>query len=85
MLAAAAVRSDRIEKRGTMSKIKLLKIVNSVLGISFILQVISTVAGLYTLHKINGMIFIIIAIVHVALNWGWIKANFIESTKNTNR
>jgi hypothetical protein len=59
-----------------MNKIKLLKIVNPVLGISFLLQVISVVAGLHTLHKINGMVFIIIAIVHVLLNWGWFKANF---------
>ncbi len=74
-----------------MNKIKLLKLVNPVLGISFLLQAISAVTmvlgkaprWLYKLHIINGLIFIIIAIVHVTLNWGWIKANILKKKENT--
>lgn len=76
-----------------MNKIKLLKMLNPVLGISFLLQAISAVAivlrkapgWLYKLHAINGMTFIIIVLVHVTLNWGWIKANFLKKNENINR
>lgn len=69
-----------------MNKMKLLKIVNIVLGISFLLQAISVVfmvlemapGWLYKLHAFNGMIFILLVIVHIALNWAWIRVNFFK-------
>lgn len=73
-----------------MNKLKLLKIINPVLGISLILQALAITAmileiaprWLFKMHKFNGVIFIIIAIFHVTLNWGWIKANFMKKKEN---
>jgi len=69
-----------------MNKMKLLKIVNIVLGISFLLQAISVVymvleiapGWLYKLHALNGIVFILLVIVHIALNWAWIRVNFFK-------
>ncbi|MDD5260208.1 MAG: DUF4405 domain-containing protein [bacterium] len=69
-----------------MNKIKLLKFVNFVLGISFLVQAISVVfmvlekapGWLYKLHALNGMVFIVLVFVHIALNWAWIRANFLK-------
>lgn len=74
-----------------MNKMKLLKILNPLLGISFMLQVISIVAlimgkvpgWLFKLHLLNGKIFVLLAITHVVLNWAWIKANFLKNHENT--
>jgi hypothetical protein len=72
-----------------MDKMKLLKKLNPVLGISFLLQAISVVfmvlgmapGWLYKAHAFNGMIFIIIVLVHITLNWSWIKANFFKKNE----
>jgi hypothetical protein len=74
-----------------MNKIKLLKIVNIVLGISFLLQAISVVfmilekapGWLYKLHALNGMVFIVLIFVHIGLNWAWIRANFMKKKATT--
>jgi hypothetical protein len=72
-----------------MDKMKLLKKLNPVLGLSFLLQAISVVfmvlgmapGWLYKAHAINGMIFIIIVLVHITLNWSWIKVNFFKKNE----
>jgi hypothetical protein len=74
-----------------MDKMKLLKKLNPVLGISFLLQAISVVfmvlemapGWLYKVHAINGMIFILIVLVHITLNWSWIKVNFLKKKEDT--
>ena len=72
-------------------KIKLLKIVNLFLGLAFLLQVISVVTmileigpgWIYSMHSINGLVFILLVIVHIVLNWAWIRVNFMKKKENT--
>ncbi|MDD5491949.1 MAG: hypothetical protein PHV60_04630 [bacterium] len=73
-----------------MNKMKLLKIVNIVLGISFLLQAISVVfmvlkmapGWLYKVHALNGIVFILLVIVHIVLNWAWIRVNFLKKKED---
>ena len=67
-------------KRNTM-----LKIVNPVLGILFINQILSGVFGrslsreaFEILHKDGGFVFAAVAVIHLILNWNWVKANFFK-------
>ena len=70
-------------KRNTM-----LKIVNPVLGVLFINQILSGVFGpalfrispkaFEILHKDGGFVFAAVAVIHLILNWNWVKANFFK-------
>lgn len=33
---------------------------------------------LYYVHRFNGLLLVAMILVHVALNWGWIKANIFK-------
>ncbi len=72
-----------------MNKMSALRVVNTVLLFSFVLQVITGLIiffrvrfpnnGLvFEIHEYNGLFLIIVAAMHIALNWGWIKANFFK-------
>jgi hypothetical protein len=71
-----------------MNKIELLRSVNAVLLITFIIQAGTGVMLFFSLdvgnpefvaniHKYIGLLFIILALLHVYLNWGWLRANFL--------
>ena len=73
----------------TINKNKLLKIINSLLLISFIIQTLTIIVLFFNLkvprldlisevHEKNGLLLIALAIIHVILNWNWIKANFFK-------
>jgi hypothetical protein len=36
---------------------------------------------MYNVHSISGLSFLIIAILHLILNWKWIKNTFIKKSK----
>ena len=75
-----------------MNKFKLLKISNLVLFISAGIQVLTGVVLFFDLfvmrsklfmaivqiHKYNGLIFTALVILHLALNWGWIRSQFFK-------
>jgi len=72
-----------------MNKAKLLKWVNIVLMISATIQIVDIlilIFGLfpeysrliYVVHVNNGKVFISLIFIHVYLNWGWIRANFLK-------
>ncbi|MCM8760549.1 MAG: DUF4405 domain-containing protein [Candidatus Omnitrophica bacterium] len=72
-----------------MNRAKTLKVVNAALLVSFLAQTVTALIiyfGIdipdmklvYDIHEHNGMIMIVLVLVHVALNWGWIKANFFK-------
>ena len=72
-----------------MNKAVALRIVNTVLFFSFILQAFTSIIILlrlkthyarliFEVHEYNGIFMIIIAATHIILNWGWIKANFFK-------
>jgi hypothetical protein len=40
---------------------------------------------IFEVHEHNGVLLIALAIIHIVLNWGWIKTNFLkkQSTRTT--
>ena len=74
-----------------MNKALLLKIVNPLLGLSFLLQAVTGIMmarsiGLSFIeitskaHGLNGSIMILLVIVHFSLNWSWVKATFFKKS-----
>lgn len=72
-----------------MDKTGALKIVNPILACSFLVQVITSIIiffdikipnreSVFEIHEYNGLLLIALAIIHITLNWGWIKANIFK-------
>ena len=72
-----------------MNKGGALRIVNMILFFSFVIQAITSITILlrikthythliFEIHEYNGIFMIIVAAMHITLNWGWIKANFFK-------
>jgi hypothetical protein len=67
-----------------MNKNKLLKIVNPLLLLSLILQALTGYfrEGRHTLeevHEANAVVFLLLALGHLYLNWAWVKSNFLKN------
>jgi len=73
---------EEIMKRNTM-----LKILNPILGVLLVNQILT---GMFNeilsresfeiVHEGGGIVFTVVAILHVILNWNWVKAMFFKST-----
>ena len=72
-----------------MSKSVLLRAVNYLLFISFAIQAIAGLILFFSpdssemiaqIHKYNGVALTILVLLHIALNWGWVKSVFIKRT-----
>ena len=68
-----------------MTRTSVLKIVNPILGVLLLNQVITGLLhdvlpheAFEVLHGGGGIVFAIVALLHVMLNWNWIKANFFR-------
>ena len=72
-----------------MNKIVALRVVNVALFLSFMTQAATAIIMLlrikthytqliFEIHEYNGIFMVIIAATHIALNWGWIRANFFK-------
>jgi hypothetical protein len=59
-----------------MNRIKLLKIVNILLALSFLLQISTLFYKNFELHETNGFILITLVFIHIILNFNWIKSTF---------
>lgn len=64
---------------------KLLKITNSLLALSFllvsitgVLQYLFPLRFYFGLHKQFGIVMVVLAIIHIFLNRGWIKAAYTK-------
>lgn len=76
-----------------MKKQNLLKFLNIVLLITFFTVVISMVLYrwgpesirwselMYEIHETSGMIFFFIVILHLVLNWTWIRNTYFKRRK----
>lgn len=75
-----------------MTRLKLLKIVNIILALSFlmvsipgIIQFLSQGAIPYStfraVHPIAGTVFTLAGFTHIALNYKWIKVNYFKKKK----
>lgn len=72
-----------------MTKQTALKIVNPILGLLIINQALTGIFHLYLsnraftiLHEWGGYVLVTVVIVHVVLNWGWVKAQFLQRRKS---
>jgi hypothetical protein len=65
---------------------------NCFLFLSFIVQAVTACIILsqlkipymrmvFELHELNGVLFIALALTHIVLNWGWVKANFFAPAR----
>jgi hypothetical protein len=72
-----------------MNKNEMLKSVNLVLALSFIVQALTGLCIFFALkgefmeiieesHKYNGLILLLAALAHIYLNWGWIKNTYLK-------
>ena len=72
-----------------MNKLQVLRIVNSFLFISFLLQVATSLfiffrirtsfsRTIFEIHEYNGLTMITLALIHLYLNWGWIRTNILK-------
>jgi hypothetical protein len=73
-----------------MKKNTVLKILNPILGILLINQVLMGLLHDILPHKVfevlhegGGIVFAIVVILHIILNWSWIKANFFRKASET--
>ncbi|MDP8221598.1 MAG: hypothetical protein P9X26_09640 [Candidatus Stygibacter frigidus] len=76
-----------------MKKLKALKVVNIFMILAFLAAALSLVfykwipsaiqgeSFLYEMHEFAGTIFIIIGIIHLVLNFGWIKSMYFKKKK----
>lgn len=72
-------------KEEMMKRNTLLKVLNPVLALFFLNQIL---AGIFhgalsrrafeILHERGGIVLTILVILHVTLNWNWVKANFFK-------
>ena len=75
-----------------MNKIALLKVTNLFLFISMLIQLLTGIILFFDLfaskaklfemitrlHGYNGFILAVLIIIHLALNWGWIRSQFFK-------
>jgi hypothetical protein len=68
-----------------MNKQRLLIAVNSLLGLSVIIQVLTVLSFGFVrseafgeIHEINGYVIIGLVCVHIYLNWAWIRYNILK-------
>ena len=76
-----------------MKRLKILKVVNVLLILDFVLILISLLFYKYIpgdlngsevmseFHELTGMIFIMLGILHLILNFNWIKSSYFNKKK----
>lgn len=71
-------------------KNQILKILNPALVVLFINQVLLGLLNDILPHKLfevlhggGGMVFAVLVLLHLMLNWGWVKANFFQKPPET--
>ncbi len=68
-----------------MKKTDVLKVVNPILGILLLNQILTGLLAdmlprevFGVLHQGGGIAFAVLAVLHLILNWNWIKANYFQ-------
>jgi cytochrome b561 len=64
-----------------MTRIRALKILNPILAVLLILQILSGLIPTflsYQTHKTIGILIAAGVILHLFLNWNWIRANLLK-------
>ncbi len=70
-----------------MKRNSALKVVNPILGLLVFGQIIGGLSNnlipeetFMLLHGTNGIVLGIVAIIHLSLNWNWVKANYLQKS-----
>ncbi len=70
-----------------MKRIAALKVVNVFLGILALNQIVTGLLSesispqmFEVLHEGGGILFAILAMIHLVLNWGWVRLNYFRSS-----
>jgi len=78
-----------------VKRVQVLRLINPILALSFLFVFVGIALYKYgpealqgselalALHEIGGLVMIIIGILHLILNWGWIKNSYFKK-KNKN-
>jgi len=68
-----------------MQRTALLKILNPILGVLLVNQVVTGLLHEYLLDELyeilhggGGLLLAMATIVHVIMNWNWVKTNFLK-------
>jgi len=68
-----------------MMRNSVLKVLNPILGVLLVSQVVTGLLhgslsheAYEILHEGGGILFAVTAVMHVILNWNWVKANFLR-------
>jgi hypothetical protein len=66
-----------------MTRTAILKVLNPILGILLLNQIMTGLLhemlpheAFEVLHERGGIALAVVAVLHVILNWNWVKANF---------
>jgi hypothetical protein len=68
-----------------MKKSTLMKTVNLFVAVLFIIQAGTGMGrsvlpdSIFSIHGYTGFVFIVFVILHIILNWTWIRSNFLKN------
>lgn len=72
-----------------MKKADLLKVVNPAVGVVFLAQALSGIFHsaipwevFHYGHGLFGYFLVVLVLIHIFLNWSWIKANYFKKKNN---
>ena len=74
-----------------MNKAAALKVLNPVLGVLMVFQILGMplkellpvdIMLVYKLHALNGFFIGFLIILHVVLNWSWVRSTYFGRRKN---
>lgn len=73
-----------------MKRMAVLKIVNPIFGLLLMVQVLTGLCGgllphdwFVLLHEAGGLACAVAAMIHVILNWNWIKSTYTRKASST--
>lgn len=70
-----------------MSKAKVLKVINPLIGLLVLSQVVTGMNAdklgpkFEPAHVLPGFLLAILVLVHLILNWSWVRANYFKGSR----
>lgn len=83
------IRCVKERNRGLMKRNTMLKILNPILGVLIVNQILSALfsdalphEAFEIMHEGGGFVLATGILLHVILNWNWVKANYFRSGRS---
>jgi hypothetical protein len=70
-----------LPREGNMQKTKALKILIPIIALILTFQLLSGLSPTvipYEIHRAGGLLLAALIVLHVILNWTWIRANYLK-------